>query len=581
MRERLWMWMESVADIICSGHGPVVILQGKERHMLRINQLKLKVTHSEEELKDKILKTLRISESDLKEYFIQKQSLDARNKPDLIYVYTIDVAVTDEKAVLKKLQKKKQDKNIELCTEKTYVFPEMGTGELLHRPVIVGCGPAGLFCAYFLSEYGYRPILIEQGASVEERQMDVEKFWETGILNPDSNVQFGEGGAGTFSDGKLNTLVKDPGNRIHKVLEIFVEHGAPENILYVNKPHIGTDILCNVIRNMRCKILKNGGEVHFHTKMERLVIDQNEQILKGVILRDLNSGEELAIDVDALILAPGHSARDTFRMLYENKIPMEAKSFAVGFRTEHPQEMINQSQYGREYPDILPSAAYKITAKLPNGRGVYSFCMCPGGYVVNASSEEDHLAVNGMSYHARDSKNANSAIIITISPEDYGDGHPLSGIAFQRKMERKAFEAGKGKIPVQRYKDYYREVMDQKREEFMHLEEFEPCMKGKYTFTSLKYILPKELEESLIMGMEEFNKKIPGFASDNVILSAIESRTSSPVRIIRGEAMESVIKGLYPCGEGAGYAGGITSAAVDGMKIAEIIRKKYRSFDKA
>lgn len=549
--------------------------------MLRINQLKLKVTHSEEELKDKILKTLRISESDLKEYFIRKQSLDARNKPDLIYVYTIDVAVTDEKAVLKKLQKKKQDKNIELCTEKTYVFPEMGTGELLHRPVIVGCGPAGLFCAYFLSEYGYRPILIEQGASVEERQMDVEKFWETGILNPDSNVQFGEGGAGTFSDGKLNTLVKDPGNRIHKVLEIFVEHGAPENILYVNKPHIGTDILCNVIRNMRCKILKNGGEVHFHTKMERLVIDQNEQILKGVILRDLNSGEELAIDVDALILAPGHSARDTFRMLYENKIPMEAKSFAVGFRTEHPQEMINQSQYGREYPDILPSAAYKITAKLPNGRGVYSFCMCPGGYVVNASSEEDHLAVNGMSYHARDSKNANSAIIITISPEDYGDGHPLSGIAFQRKMERKAFEAGKGKIPVQRYKDYYREVMDQKREEFMHLEEFEPCMKGKYTFTSLKYILPKELEESLIMGMEEFNKKIPGFASDNVILSAIESRTSSPVRIIRGEAMESVIKGLYPCGEGAGYAGGITSAAVDGMKIAEIIRKKYRSFDKA
>ena len=549
--------------------------------MLRINQLKLKVTHSEEELKDKILKTLRISESDLKEYFIQKQSLDARNKPDLIYVYTIDVAVTDEKAVLKKLQKKKQDKNIELCTEKTYVFPEMGTGELLHRPVIVGCGPAGLFCAYFLSEYGYRPILIEQGASVEERQMDVEKFWETGILNPDSNVQFGEGGAGTFSDGKLNTLVKDPENRIHKVLEIFVEHGAPENILYVNKPHIGTDILCNVIRNMRCKILKNGGEVHFHTKMERLVIDQNEQILKGVILRDLNSGEELAIDVDALILAPGHSARDTFRMLYENKIPMEAKSFAVGFRTEHPQEMINQSQYGREYPDILPSAAYKITAKLPNGRGVYSFCMCPGGYVVNASSEEDHLAVNGMSYHARDSKNANSAIIITISPEDYGDGHPLSGIAFQRKMERKAFEAGKGKIPVQRYKDYYREVMDQKREEFMHLEEFEPCMKGKYTFTSLKYILPKELEESLIMGMEEFNKKIPGFASDNVILSAIESRTSSPVRIIRGEAMESVIKGLYPCGEGAGYAGGITSAAVDGMKIAEIIRKKYRSFDKA
>ena len=549
--------------------------------MLRISQLKLSVTHSEKELKNKIWKTLRISEQDLKGYVIRKQSLDARKKPDLMYVYTIDADVSDEKTVLKKLQRKKQDKNIELCTEKTYIFPEMGAEELLHRPVVVGCGPAGLFCAYFLSEYGYRPILIEQGSPVEERQRGVEKFWETGILNPDSNVQFGEGGAGTFSDGKLNTLVKDPGNRIHKVLEIFVAHGAPEDILYVNKPHIGTDILCNVIINMRCNILENGGEVHFHTKMERLVIDQKEQMLKGIVLRNLDSGEEWVINTDTLILAPGHSARDTFQMLYENEIPMEAKSFAVGFRAEHPQEMINQSQYGREYPDILPSAAYKITAKLPNGRGVYSFCMCPGGHVVNASSEADHLAVNGMSYHARDSKNANSAIIITISPEDYGDGHPLSGIAFQRSLERKAYEAGKGKIPVQRFGDYYREIRNKERDEAIPMEEFLPCMKGKYAFTSLKNILPEELEESFILGMEEFDKKIPGFASGNVILSAIESRTSSPVRILRGESMESVIKGLYPCGEGAGYAGGITSAAVDGMKIAEMIRKKYHSFDKA
>ena len=548
--------------------------------MLRISQLKMNVTHSEEELKEKILKTLRIPERDLKEYVIRKQSLDARHKPNLSYVYTVDVTVSNDMAVLKKLQKKKQDKNIELCTEKSYVFPEMGSETFSHRPVVVGCGPAGLFCAYFLAEYGYRPSLIEQGAPVEERQKDVEQFWETGRLHPDSNVQFGEGGAGTFSDGKLNTLVKDPGNRIHKVLEIFVEHGAPEDILYVNKPHIGTDILCNVIRNMRYKILENGGDIHFHTKMEQLVIDQNQKMLKKVILRDMKSEKGWVLETDALILAPGHSARDTFQMLYDNEVPMEAKSFAVGFRAEHPQELINQSQYGSGYPAQLPSAAYKITAKLPNGRGVYSFCMCPGGYVVNASSEEGHLAVNGMSYHARDSKNANSAIIITVSPEDYGDGHPLSGIAFQRNLEKKAWEAGNGNIPVQRYSDYYREVKGQEKEETIPLETFSPCMKGQYRFTSLKNILPQELEEAFVMGMEVFETKMAGFASDNVLLSAIESRTSSPVRILRGETMESSIKGLYPCGEGAGYAGGITSAAVDGLKLAEAIRKKYRSFDK-
>ena len=548
--------------------------------MLRIHQLKLNVRHSENDLKDKILKTLRISERDLKNYFIRKQSLDARQKPELFYVYTVDVLLTNEMAVLKKLQKKKQDTNIEPCSEQAYVFPEMGTAALLHRPVIVGCGPAGLFCAYFLSEYGYQPILIEQGAPVEERQKDVEEFWKTGRLNPNSNVQFGEGGAGTFSDGKLNTLVKDPGNRIHKVLEIFVAHGAPKEILYVNKPHIGTDILCNVIRNMRYKILENGGDIHFHTKLEQLVLDQKQKSIKKVVLRNLHSGTERMLDTDVLILAPGHSARDTFQMLYENHIPMEAKSFAVGFRTEHPQELINQSQYGKDHWKQLPSAAYKITAKLPNGRGVYSFCMCPGGYVVNASSEENHLAVNGMSYHARDSKNANSAIIVTISPEDYGNGHPLSGMTFQRNLEKKAWEAGKGKIPSQRYGAYYQEVMQLNKKESVHLEEFPPCMKGQHTFTSLKDILPKELEEAFIMGMETFDTKIPGFASDNVILSAVESRTSSPVRILRGETMESEIRGLYPCGEGAGYAGGITSAAVDGLKTAEIIRKKFCSFDK-
>lgn len=548
--------------------------------MLRISQLKLKIDHSEEELKNKILKMLQIPATELKQYFICKQSLDARRKPELFYVYTVEVEVADETKVFHKLQKKKQDKNIERCVKKMYEFPEMGIEGLSQRPIIVGCGPAGIFCAYFLAKYGYRPIVIEQGAPVDERQEDVENFWKTGVLNPNSNVQFGEGGAGTFSDGKLNTLVKDPNNRIHKVLEIFVEHGAPQDILYVNKPHIGTDILCNVIRNMRQAILDWGGEVRFHTKMERVLLDDKKKRIQGITLYNVRSKERYDIDTELLILAPGHSARDTFQMLFDLQIPLEAKSFAVGFRAEHLQSLMNVSQYGTEYPDILPAAAYKVTAKLPNGRGVYSFCMCPGGYVVNASSEEGKLAVNGMSYHARDSRNANSAIIVTVNPEDYGNGHPLSGIAFQRDLETKAYKAGNGKIPVQKYGDFYQEVTQKEKAENLSMENIQPSMKGSYHFTSLKNILPKELEDSLVMGMEEFEKKIPGFASKDTLLSAIESRTSSPVRILRNEKMESTVQGLYPCGEGAGYAGGITSAAVDGIKIAEVIRKKYSPFDK-
>lgn len=547
--------------------------------MLQISQLKLKVTHTTEELEQKIRKTLQISEKELESYEIQKQSLDARHKPELYYVYTIMAKVSNEKAVFSKLQKKRQDKNIECCHQKKYVFPEMGMERLSHRPVIVGCGPAGLFCAYFLARYGYRPILIERGAPVEERRSDVEAFWKTGVLRPDSNVQFGEGGAGTFSDGKLNTLVKDPENRIHEVLKVFTKFGAPKDILYVNKPHIGTDILCDVIRNMRMEIVKSGGEILFHTKAEALILDPSNQKLKGIHLVDLQ-GQEKAwdLDTDVLVLAPGHSARDTFAMLERMGIPMEAKSFAVGVRVEHPQELINQSQYGEGHSDHLPAAAYKLTAKLPDGRGVYTFCMCPGGYVVNASSEEGMLAVNGMSYHARDSKNANSAVIVTVNPEDFEAEGPLAGITFQRKLEKAAYEAGMGKIPVQRYGAFYQEVMGSTKEGETDAV-WEPCMKGAYTYTSLTQIFPACLNRSLISGMEEFNRKIPGYASPNALLSAVESRTSSPIRILRDQTMQSTIRGLYPCGEGAGYAGGITSAAVDGMKIAETIRKKYQPFD--
>ena len=545
--------------------------------MLRISQLKIKADHTQEELISKVRSILHVAASDIKKIEIKKQSLDARKKPNLFYVYTVDVKVADEASVLRYLKKRKLSEDVKKCEEEAYVFPNEGEAELKYAPVIVGCGPAGLFCAYFLAKYGYQPILIERGAPVEERQADVEAFWETGILKPNSNVQFGEGGAGTFSDGKLNTLVKDPGGRIRRVLEIFVKHGAPEDILYVNKPHIGTDILIDVIRNMRNYIIEKGGKIHFHTTMTRLIVEK--QSIVGVEVE--NDSHKSIIHTNHVILAPGHSARDTFKMLHEMQIPMEAKSFAVGVRMEHPQEMINQSQYGKGYSSKLPTAAYKITAKLSDGRGAYSFCMCPGGYVVNASSEEGRLAVNGMSYHARDSRNANSAIIVTITPEDYGNGEPLSGVAFQRKLEEAAYNAGEGKIPMQRLGDYAKAVQghwegtnfDVDEELF---ENHEPCMKGEYKEADLKNIFPDFLNRALLEGIAGFDRKIHGFAHENSILSAVESRTSSPVRIVRNEQMESTITGLYPCGEGAGYAGGITSAAVDGLKIAEVIRKTYK-----
>lgn len=540
--------------------------------MLRISQLKIRTGHTEEELEKKLLHLLHIKKEELRSYNIRRQSLDARKKPDIFYVYTIDVSVKREAAVLKFAAKKKGQADIAVSKEIPYRFPEAGDEALRARPVVVGSGPAGLFCAYFLAEYGYRPLLIEQGAPVHERQKDVERFWAEGVLNPFSNVQFGEGGAGTFSDGKLNTLVKDTDGRIRRVLEIFTAHGAPDEILYANKPHIGTDILIRVVENMRERMIALGAEVRFHTKMTELITDKDGTHLLGIRVKDMTAAVEEQLDTDLLILAPGHSARDTFKMLYEHRIPLEAKSFAVGVRAEHPQELVNMSQYGQTEAGELGAASYKLTAKLSSGRGIYSFCMCPGGYVVNASSEEGRLAVNGMSYHARDSKNANSAIVVTVTPDDYGKEHPLAGIKFQRKLEEAAYKAGKGRIPVQRYEDF---LLGRISEDV----KVKPCMKGAYTFADLRPVLPEFLNQALEEGMEKFNAKIRGFSSPDTILSAVESRTSSPVRILRDGEMESTLKGLYPCGEGAGYAGGITSAAVDGIKTAEAIRRKYASFD--
>lgn len=534
--------------------------------MIRIGQLKLVPNHSEQELLHKIAKTLHISEKDVKHYKIKKKSIDARKKPELQFVYTIDVEVANEQQILKR-QKGNQ---VVLAKDTIYQFPSNGYAIMKQRPIVIGSGPAGLFCAYMLAEHGYRPIVYERGASVEERAKDIENFWNTGVLNTQSNVQFGEGGAGTFSDGKLNTGVKDPVGRNRKVLEIFVENGAPEDILYLNKPHIGTDILIDVVRNMRNKIINWGGEVHFHSQMIDFSLEDSK--LKSITIS--SGGKEIIVPAETLVLAIGHSARDTFTMLYGKNVSMSAKAFAVGVRAEHPQKWINDAQYGKQTAYELPSADYKVVTNLENGRGVYSFCMCPGGYVVNASSEEGMLAVNGMSYHARDGENANSAIIVTVTPEDYGSSHPLDGMHFQQQLERNAFQAGNGFIPVQRFEDFCQNQASKS------LGIVTPQMKGAYRLANVRAIFPETIASSIESGIKSFDKQIQGFAHKDVVLSGVESRTSSPIRILRNEHLEIENTGIYPCGEGAGYAGGITSAAMDGIKTAEMICRKFVPFNK-
>lgn len=531
--------------------------------MLRINQLKLKPGHSQKELEDKLLRFLKIRKEELLNYSIYKQSVDARKKPEIFFVYTIDAAVRQEGRVLKRLKGKVQQ-----VEEKKYHAPAHGTQPIRRRPVIAGAGPAGLFCAYLLAKEGYRPILMERGAPVEERTADVQKFWETGVLDPQSNVQFGEGGAGTFSDGKLNTLVKDSFGRNRFVLETFVRFGAPEAILYEQKPHVGTDILSNVVRNMREEICSLGGTVCFHSQITDVSLKEEN---KTRSLQKIQINQNEWIETTVLVLAVGHSARDTFRMLLDRGFPMQAKSFAVGVRIEHPQSMIQISQYGEEMADRLPAAAYKLAEKLENGRGVYTFCMCPGGYVVNASSEEGRLAVNGMSYRGRAGENANSAVIVTVTPEDFGSDHPLAGVEFQRRLEEKAFQAGNGAIPVQCFGDFC------KNKKTTACGEVKPQSKGNWQFANVRGIFPEVLAVSLENGIRAMDRRISGFARKDALLSGVESRTSSPVRIPRDEGFECEIRGIYPCGEGAGYAGGITSAAMDGMKTAEAIIRRYQS----
>lgn len=531
--------------------------------MIRLNQITMPIEHSMEALEQKCYKLLQISKDHVTQFSIVKKSIDARKKPDLFFSYVIDIACLNEASIIKK----SKVKNAEFYEPVSYEFPILDITKKPSNPIIViGMGPAGLFCAYMLAKHGFNPIVLERGEDVDKRAESVRKFWETGILDTQSNVQFGEGGAGTFSDGKLNTLVKDPYGRNKEVLSIFVENGAPKEILYDAKPHIGTDVLSKVVKSMRERILAWGGKVYFNSQVTGLKIENNA--ITGVVTID-----DKTFVTDNVVLAVGHSARDTFAYLYDLGIHMSAKPFAVGFRVQHPQEMINEAQYGVKAHATLGAAPYKVVAKTSVNRGVYSFCMCPGGYVVNASSEENRLVVNGMSYAARNSECANSAIIVSVTPDDYGSDHPLAGVWFQRSLEEKAFSLANGAIPVSQYGVFKESITGQKCE--AKLPDFLPCIKGACIEKDLTGILSPEMNHAFVEGMEHFNKIIPGFASKNVWMCGVESRTSSPVRIERDKSLQANVLGLYPCGEGAGYAGGIMSAAMDGLKVAEEIARKY------
>lgn len=556
--------------------------------MIRILQCKCKIDDSRS-IEQLAADYLRLPVSRIRAVHIRKRSLDARRKPELFYVYCLDVEATQENKILRS----RNQKDVISVSAVPYCFPAGGAEPLPHVPVVVGAGPCGLLAAYELAVHGYRPLLLERGQDVERRSQKVEQFWNGAPLDPESNVQFGEGGAGTFSDGKLNTMVKDPSGRIRRVLALFVECGADPAILYDSKPHIGTDCLRRVIRTLREKIAEAGGQISFGSRVTDFEI--RDQRLCAVHWE--KDGISYRTESTVCILAIGHSARDTFETLYARGIPMTAKPFAVGLRIEHPQSMIQESQYGPK-GSRLPAAAYKVTARTAAGRGVYSFCMCPGGMVVNASSEPQRLAVNGMSNHARDGRNANSAVIVTIQPEDFVRWNQeyraawnnaistadcenkranvvpnlppaLSGMEFQRHLEHNAYQQAQGRVPVQLFGDYCRHQLS------TGFGEVRPDIRGAYMLGQVRGILPPCLEEAIEEGIHSFATQIRGFDREDALLSGVESRTSSPVKIVRDTQMESAVRGLFPCGEGAGYAGGITSAAVDGLKLAEVIAGRY------
>lgn len=527
--------------------------------MLRISQLKIGINESIEKLPMLIAKKLKIKETEIKNYQIFKESIDAR-RGIITFVYTVDVTLANEINILnKKIPHVSQTPHLD------YQMPPKREVMPTKRPIVIGFGPAGMFAALLLAEAGYRPLVFERGGSVDERIKSIDHFWKNGQLDPESNVQFGEGGAGTFSDGKLTTRVKDLRGR--KVLEEFIRAGAPKEILYKAHPHIGTDLLRHVVVNIRETILTLGGEVHFNTKIDDFIIDDGQ--IRGVVTKNkFDPNESQRFESDHVILAVGHSARDTFEKLYEHQVDMVAKPFAIGLRIEHPQKLINQAQYKEfaEHPK-LGQAEYRLAHQATNGRGVYTFCMCPGGYVVPASSEPNRIVTNGMSEHARAEMNANSAVLVQIRLDDFQSDHPLAGVEFQRQLESKAFVMGGSnyQAPAQLVGDFLANRPS------MVTGSTKPSYALGIQLTNLHDLFSKEICEAMIEGIYAFDKKLSGFANNDAILTGIESRSSSPIRITRDlKSFESTnLKGLYPIGEGAGFAGGIVSSAIDGLRCAE------------
>jgi len=526
------------------------------------SDFKIPVGQDEAKLPHLLAARLKIPSESLKNWRILRRSIDARKKPEILFVYTVEFSLDIPSKILRKILTRFPQLR-EKPPEKADRIIRKPDQKLVTRPIIIGAGPAGYFAALALAEKGYRPLVLERGDRVDQRTRLVKRFWETGVLDTESNVQFGEGGAGTFSDGKLTTRIED--SRISEVLERFVECGANAEILYVAKPHIGTDVLKTVVASLREKIIALGGEIVFRTKVTNLKVRHGR--IEGV---EINHQEMLP--AQAVILAVGHSARDMYDILKDLGIHLESKPFAIGLRVEHPQALINKVQYGISDHPQLGAADYQLTYKdAATGRGVYSFCMCPGGVVVAASSEERGVVTNGMSQYARNSQVANSAVVVTVRTSDFDSCDPLAGVAFQRKWEEKAFLAG-GKnyqVPAQTVPDF---LQGQVTQDFKSI----PTYKPGYRPVNLHTILPPQIGEVMVRALQSFDTKIQGFAGEHATLTGIESRTSAPLRILRDETGQSVnLPGLFPAGEGAGYAGGITSSAVDGLRVAERLMGLY------
>jgi uncharacterized FAD-dependent dehydrogenase len=530
--------------------------------MLRITELKLPLDHAADALRPAICQRLGITDGELLDFSIFKRSYDARKKSAIVLIYTLDIAVADESALLAEFA---DDRHLGPTPDTTYKFVAQAPADLPTRPVVIGTGPCGLLAGLMLARMGFKPIILERGKAVRERTKDTWGLWRNNKLNPESNVQFGEGGAGTFSDGKLYSQIKDPQHHGRKVLEEFVKAGAPDEIMYVSKPHIGTFRLVKMVENIRATITDLGGEIRFGSKVERLVIDDHQ--VRGVVLAD---GSTIA--TDHVVLAVGHSARDTFQTLHEQGVYIEAKPFSIGFRVEHPQALIDQARFGPNAGnEILGAADYKLVHHCKNGRAAYSFCMCPGGQVVAATSEEGRVVTNGMSQYSRAERNANAALVVEVKPEDFpGDykTNPLAGIDFQRHWESAAFVAGGGTYaaPAQRVGDFLAGRPS------TALGAVDPSYQPGVHMTDLASCVPPFVIEALREAIPAFDKQIRGFAMADAVLTGVETRTSSPIRIKRGADYQSInTRGLYPAGEGAGYAGGILSAGVDGIKVAEAV----------